>query len=102
MGAKGYAALIFAVLIYEASKLYFGFALLNHVPFSASIPFLPEGSHASLQVLIPLAITGVAAMGAGYALHRAETRSLLAVSSVFMLIDAFLTLIVYGPGLAML
>jgi len=102
VGLKGYVGLIFAVLIYEASKLYFSPALLNYVPFSASIPFLPEGLYASLQVLVPLAIAGVAALGAWYALRRSETRSLLAVSSVFMLIDVFLTLIVYGPGLAML
>ena len=102
VGAKGYVALIFAVLIYEASKLYFSPALLNYVPFSASIPFLPEGLHASLQVVVPFAIAGVAALGAWYALRRSETGSLLAVSSVFMLIDVFLTLIVYGPGLAML
>jgi hypothetical protein len=102
VGTKGYAALILAVVIYEASKLYFSAALLAYVPFSASVPFLPAGLHASLRALVPLAIAGVAALGAWVALRRSETRSLLAVSSVFMLIDVFLTLIVYGPGLGAL
>jgi hypothetical protein len=102
VGTKGYAALVIALVFYEASKLYFSPALLTYVPFSASVPFLPAGLHASLQALVPIAITGVAALSAFCALRRSETRSLLMATSVFLLIDVFLTLVVYGPGLVML
>jgi hypothetical protein len=99
---KGYVALLVAVVIYEASKLYFSPTLLTYVPFSASVTFLPEGAYASLRILVPVTTTGIAALGAWLALRRSEARSLLIASLVFMVIDVSLTLVVYGPGLTLL
>lgn len=100
--AKGYAALAVGVIIYQVSKLYFNPSLLEYVPFSASIPFLPEALYSPLQVSIPLGIAGLAALGTTIALVRAQTRNLLVFSLVFILIDACMTVMIYGPGLALL
>jgi hypothetical protein len=100
--AKGYAALAVGVIIYQASKLYFSPSLLEYVPFSVSIPFLPESLYSPLRTMVPLIIAGLAALGTAVALVRAETRNLLAFSLAFILIDAFLTVMIYGPGLALL
>ena len=96
---KGYVALAVGVIIYQVSKLYFSPALLDYVPFSAWIPFLPEELYSPLQALFPLGIAGLAALGTTFVLLRAQTRNLLVCSLVFILIDAFLTVMVYGPGL---
>jgi hypothetical protein len=100
--AKGYAALAVGVIIYQVSKLYFSPSLLDYVPFSASVPFLPEGLYYPLQALIPVGIAGLAALGTVFAFVRAQTSNLLVFSLVFILIDASLTVMVYGPGLAAL
>jgi hypothetical protein len=95
-------ALVIAVVIYQGGKLYFSPQLLEYVPFSASIPFLPTALYAPLRVLTPICIAGLATIGAALAVLRSDTRNLLAVSLVFLLIDAFLTVLIYGSGLAML
>ena len=100
--AKGFAALAIGVIIYLASKLYFSPALLDYVPLSAWIPFLAEELYYPLQALVPLSIAGLAALGTTFVLLRAQTRNLLVCSLVFILIDAFLTVMVYGPGLVLL
>jgi hypothetical protein len=101
-GARWYAALVFAVVIYQASKLYFSPGLMDYVPLSASVPFLPTAMHALLRVVAPVIMLGLATLGATIALVRTETSNLLAITVVFVLTDAFLTLMVYGPGLALL
>lgn len=100
-GATGYAAFAVTVCIYQGSKLYFSPSLLDYVPFSVSIPFLSAGLYTSLRVVVPVGILSASTVAALYAMIRAESRSLLAVSLVFILSDAFLTLIIYGPGLAL-
>jgi hypothetical protein len=100
--AKGYAALAVGIIIYQVSKLYFSPSLLNYVPFSASVPFLPEGLHYPLQAMVPVGVAGLATLGTVFALVRAQTSNLLVFSLVFILIDASLTVMVYGPGLAAL
>ena len=101
-GARWYAALVFAVVIYQASKLYFSPGLMQYVPLSASVPFLPVALFAVLRVLAPVGIVGLATLGATLALARTGTSNLLAITLVFVLTDAFLTLMAYGPGLALL
>jgi len=101
-GARWYAALVFAVVIYQASKLYFSPGLMEYVPLSASVPFLPVALFAVLRVLAPVGIVGLATLGATLALARTGTSNLLAITLVFVLTDAFLTLMAYGPGLALL
>ncbi len=98
---RGVLALAIAIIIYEASKLYFNPGLLNYVPFAVSVPFLPEDLYAPLQALVPLGIVGAGLLGAAYALFRSQTRSLYVPYLVFVLIDAFLTMIIYGPGMAL-
>jgi hypothetical protein len=97
-----YAALIITVVIYQGGKLYFSPQLLEYVPFSASIPFLPEALYTPLRVLTPVCIAGLATIGAALAVLRSGTRSLLTVGLVFILIDALLTVLIYGSGLAVL
>lgn len=99
--ARGYLALAIAIVIYQASKLYFNPGLLSYVPFSVSVPFLPAHLYGPLQLLVPVAILLVGLLGAGYTLFRTETCSLYVASLVFILIDAFLTMIIYGPGIAL-
>jgi hypothetical protein len=98
----GYAAFALAVVVYEVSKLYFSPGLVRYVPFSASIPFLPTELYTPLRVAVPLGIILVATCASVWAIVRTETRSLLTVALVFVLVDAVLTLAVYGPGLALL
>jgi len=100
-GAAGYGAFAVTVCIYQASKLYFSPSLLDYVPFSVSIPFLSARLYAAMRVVVPVGILAASTVAALYAMIRAESRSLLAVSLVFILIDAFLTLMIYGPGLAL-
>lgn len=97
----GYLALAIAIVIYQAGKLYFNPGLLSYVPFSVSVPFLPAHLYGPLQLLVPVAIVVVGLLGVVYAVFRAETRSLYVASLVFILIDAFLTMIIYGPGIAL-
>jgi hypothetical protein len=99
---RGYLALAIAIILYEASKLYFSPGLLKYVPFSLSVPFLPEHWYAPVQALVPVAILGAGLLGVAYVLLRAESRSLYLTCLVFILIDAFLTMIIYGPGLAVM
>jgi hypothetical protein len=99
---RGYLALAVAIILFQASKLYFSPGLLKYVPFSLSVPFLPEHWYAPLQALVPVAILGAGLLGVAYALFRAESRSLYVTCLVFFLIDAFLTMIIYGPGLAVM
>ena len=101
-GARWYAALVIAVVIYQASKLYFSPGLMEYAPLSASVPFLPTALHALLRVLAPVGIMGLATLGAFLALARTGTNNLLAITLVFVLTDAVLTLMAYGPGLALL
>lgn len=100
--AKGYLALAIAVVIYQASKLYFTPTLLGYVPFSVSVPFLPADLYMPLQVLVPVGIAGLAALGVAYTLLARGSRSLFTACLVFVLIDAFLTMAIYGPALVVL
>ncbi len=100
--ASGYLALAIAVVIYQASKLYFTPTLLGYVPFSVSVPFLPADLYLPLQVLVPVGIAGLAALGVAYTLLARGSRSLFTACLVFVLIDAFLTMAIYGPALVVL
>jgi hypothetical protein len=97
---RGYVALGIALLIYQLGKLYFTPALLGYIPFSASVPFLAPYLYGPLRVVVPVCIVGVGVMAVIYAVVRAETRSLLTASMAFIAPEAFLTVVVYGPGLA--
>jgi hypothetical protein len=99
---RGYLALAVGVVLYEAAKLYFTPGLLSYVPFSVSVPFLPVAWYAPLRALVPAAILAMGGVGVVVAFFRAEVRDLLAATLIFCLIDAFLTLMIYGPGLAVL
>jgi len=83
-------------------ELYFSPGLMEYVPLSASVPFLPVALFALLRVLAPLGIVGLATLGAFLALARTGTNNLLAITLVFVLTDAVLSLMAYGPGLALL
>jgi hypothetical protein len=99
---RGYVALAIALLVYQFAKLYFTPALSDYVPFSVSVPFLPGYLYGPLQVLTPVCIVAVAVLAVVYALLRAETRSIFTASLTFIGVDAFLTMIVYGPGLTLI
>jgi hypothetical protein len=97
---RGCIALALSVVIFGAAMLYFSPALLSYVPFSVSVPFLPIGLYAPIRLLVPATIFLLAAMGTAIAAVRAEVRSLLATTLIFCMIDSVLTLVIYGPGLA--
>jgi hypothetical protein len=101
-GVRGCLALAAAVVLYQASKLYFNPGLLGYVPFSVSVPFLPVTWYDPLRTIVPPAILALGGVGVAFALFRAEVRNVVALTLIFCLIDALLTLIVYGPGLAAL
>ncbi len=97
---RGYVALGIGLLIYQLSRFYFMPSVFDYVPFSVSVPFLPAQLYVPLQLLVPVCIAVVGASAVIYALLRVQTRSLLTASLAFILTDAFLTMVVYGPGLA--
>ena len=101
-GRKGRWALAISLVTYLITKAYLTPSLFTYVPFSASMPFLPSSLEMPLRVVVPLFITGVGVIGAFYAVSRVKTRSLVAASLTFLLIDAFLTITIYGPSLARL
>lgn len=101
-GPRGYVVLVVGAVLYEAAKLYFSPGMLGYVPFSVSVPFLPVAWYDPLRALVPVAILGAGGLGVALALLRTEVRNLLAATLILCLIDAFLTLIIYGPGLAVL
>jgi hypothetical protein len=97
---RGYVALAIALLVYQVGKVYFTPALFDYVPFSVSVPFLPPQFYAPLQVLTPVLIAAVGTVAVIYTLLRVEARSVFTAWLAFILSDAFLTTILYGPGLA--
>lgn len=98
-GVGGWLAITVAVIIYQASKLYFNPGLFGYVPFSVSVPFLPLASYDLLRAIVPGAILILAGAGVVLAFFRAELRNLAVATLIFCLIDALLTLMIYGPGL---
>lgn len=97
---RGYVVLGLALLLYQLTKVYFTPALLDYVPFSVSVAFLPPQLYLPLRVAVPICIAAVGAAGVIYALIRAETSSAFTALLAFLLPDAFLTMVIYGPGLA--
>jgi len=99
-GGKGRLALAIGLVVYLITKVYLAPSLLTYVPFSASMPFLPSSVEIPLLVVAPLFISGCAVGALIYALRRLKTASLLLSALAFMLVDALLTVAIYGPGMA--
>jgi len=98
-GRRGRLALAIGLVVYLITKAYLAPSLLTYVPFSGSMPFLPYSFEFPLRVVVPLFISGCAVGALIYALRRVKTVSLLLSSLTFMLVDALLTVAIYGPGL---
>jgi hypothetical protein len=96
----GYLALAIAILAYQVAKFYFTPELLAYVPLSFSVPFLPPQAYVPLKVVVPLFIGGMSLTLVVYWLVRGRINSLLTSCLAFVLLDAFLTAMVYGPALA--
>ncbi len=99
-GRKGRLALAMSLVIYLITKAFLTPSLFTYVPFSASMPFLPSSLEIPLRVMVPLLISGCGVGALIYALRRLKTASLLLSALAFMLVDALLTVAIYGPGMA--
>jgi hypothetical protein len=98
-GRRGRLALAIGLVMYVLTKALVTPSLFASVPFSAAMPFLPSYLEMPLRVAIPLCTTGAAAGTVIYILRRMKTVSLLLPSLTFMLLDALLTVVSYGPAL---
>ncbi len=98
-GRSGRVALAIGLVLYLIVKVYLTPSLLTYVPFSASVPFLPSSAEIPLQLVVPLFISAAAVGAVIYALRRVRTTSLLLSALAFMLLDALLTVAIYGPGM---
>jgi hypothetical protein len=99
-GRKGRLALAISLVIYLITKAFLTPSAFTYVPFSVSMPFLPSSLEIPLRVVVPLLISGCAVGALIYALRRLKTASLLLSALAFMLVDALLTVAIYGPGMA--
>lgn len=98
-GRKGRWALAIGLATYLIAKAYLTPSLLTYVPFSAAMPFLPSSLEIPLRVVVPLFITGVAVGAVIYTVRRVKTASLLLSCLAFVVVDALLTVAIYGPGM---
>jgi hypothetical protein len=96
----GYAALAVVILAYQLVKFYSTPELIEYVPFSLSAPFLSARAYTWLRVLVPVCITGLSVTSVVYGLVQDKVRSLVTASLSFVLVDALLTVLVYGPAFA--
>jgi hypothetical protein len=96
----GYVGLAIAILIYQVAKFYFTPELLAYVPLSYSVPFLPAQAYVPLQVVVPVSTSGLSLTLVVYWLVRGRISGLPTACLAFVLLDAFLTAMVYGPALA--
>jgi hypothetical protein len=101
-GRRAYLALSIALLIYLGAKVYFTPALLEYTPFTLSVPFISSSLYLPLRIAVPICSAGLGVAAVIYVLRRSESSSLLASALAFILVDAFLTIVVYGPGLAVM
>ena len=91
--------LAISLVIYLITKAYLTPSLFTYVPFSASMPFLPASLEMPLRVVVPVLIGGIGVGVVIYVLRRLKTASLLLSSLAFALVDALLTVAIYGPGI---
>jgi hypothetical protein len=85
-----------AILVYQGTKLLVLPSILFYVPFSAWIE-IPGSWRVPLQIGVPLAIL-VLAFLAAWLLRRKRTDSAVMLYLVFVAVDAFFTLAIYGVG----
>jgi hypothetical protein len=72
---------------------------LLRIPFSAWVPLPLKGIAFLLRTLTPLTILGLALL-AGYAgVRRADSKSVFAFIVPFIVVDALLTIAIYGPSI---
>ncbi|MBC7242440.1 MAG: hypothetical protein H5T60_08350 [Anaerolineae bacterium] len=87
--------LVVAGLLYYAGKLLIFSALLSFPPFRE---LLPEGLRWTLDFGLPALILALALLALRQYLRRAQPPRLFAGFLVFVLTDALLTMMLYGPG----
>ena len=85
-----------AILVYQGTKLLVLPSILFYVPFSAWIE-IPASWQMPLQIGVPLAILTMAALVA-WQVRRTRTDSAVMLYLVFVTVDAFFTLAIYGVG----
>lgn len=91
-----YLSLGAAIVLYLGTKLLTLPGLRQYVPFSAWIPFMPVWLQATLQILVPVAITLVSLAIAWYVIYRRGSKSALYFLLAFAGLDALLTMAIYG------
>jgi len=92
-------ALAVGVLLYLGSKFVWMPTILDYIPFSAWVPLPLQSISLLLRLLTPAIILALACL-AGYArVRRADTRSVFSFMVPFVLVDALLTIAIYGPSI---
>ncbi|NIM96139.1 MAG: hypothetical protein GTO18_20775 [Anaerolineales bacterium] len=90
-------ALIVAIVIYYVFKFLSLPAIATYVPFSAWM-YIPASMELPLRIFIPVLILGLSLVGA-YAIHKRYNTSMFLFYISVVLIDAILTLVVYGVSI---
>ncbi len=85
-----------SVVAYSAVKLLSLPGMRTYVPFSAWIPRIPDWMQAPLQIVTPLVITLFALWLAWYVIYRRGSKSALYFFFLFVAVDGFLTMAIYG------
>lgn len=92
-------ALVVGVLLYLGAKLVWMPTILDYVPFSTWVPLPLKSVSIILRIMTPLTILGLALL-VGYArVRRADSKSVFAFIVPFVVVDALLTIAVYGPSI---
>lgn len=94
---KYWIPLIIAILLFYLVKLATLPTISSYVPFSAWLD-IPQRFSTPLQILVPILIFSIAALVANY-IRRSKSQSAAVFYITFVLIDAMLTLAIYGVNL---
>jgi hypothetical protein len=87
-------ALVIALVLYYAVKIITLSSLFTYVPFSAWLG-IPSQFHILLRISVPILVFVTAMLVANYVRRRYEN-SVLSFYFAFVIIDALLTLLIYG------
>ena len=89
-------SLTLAIAAYWVSKLALLPTILDYIPFSAWLPFIPSALSLPLQVGVPVLISGLALVVAWRYTYGHERPSPFFFLLIFVAVDGILTMAVYG------
>ncbi len=89
-------SMILALIALWIMKLAVLPGILEYVPLSAWLPPIPNWLNGPLQLGMPLLITGLAYLAARYYTNRAAKHSVYLFMIIYAVVDAVLTMALYG------